>query len=70
MVWRKYFQIYENGIDSDNKYNDVVRTSYDKRISSKDEITNLFIYSVDYMVDDVLIPFLDWHSKKELDYKD
>jgi hypothetical protein len=65
-------QKFLNELDVNKKYIDIVKVSYDKRISNKGEITNLYIYSVDYIIN-ILIPFLNklnWHSKKELDYKD
>lgn len=47
-----------NELDINKKYTDVVGEFYDKRISNKRDVTNLFIYSTDYMLD-VLIPFLN-----------
>jgi len=51
-------QKFLNELDVNKKYIDIVKVSYDKRISNKGEITNLYIYSVDYIIN-ILIPFLN-----------
>ena len=55
----KAIQEFFDNLDINYSNNEtVVSASYDRRIASKGEISNLYITRVDYITD-VLIPFFD-----------